>query len=199
MLNQIYRAFYQKATGVNLLFLALTFLLFIAWVKPWAEAELKMFSTGIGSLDLHYFYGPDEAYTKLKGFGVQGRLFYTMVELSADLVYPLVYALLLSGLIVFIYNRIPLRRATIRRLFLVPLLAMLADYAENTCIISMLIHYPYRQDGLAMVGAAFTGLKWLLFFASLLIVVYGTLALARAYVHVRYRAKNNQLKVPPGV
>lgn len=199
MLNQIYRAFYLKATGVNLFFLGITFLLYVTWVLPWAEAELKLFSRGTGLLDLLFIYTPDQVYTTLKDYGVQGRQFYIMVELTADVVYPLLYALLLSGLIIFIYNRIPLRRATIRRLFLLPLLAMLADFAENTCLVSMLMNYPYRQDGLAMAAAAFTSLKWLFFLASILITLYGTLALANAFFRFRFGPRKDRLKVPPGI
>lgn len=199
MLNQIYRAFYTRATGANLLYLALAFGLFAAWVLPWTEAELKTYSEGTGSLDLLFFYSPDEAYLRLKEFGMQGRLFYIMVELTADLFYPLIYALLLSGLIIYICRRVPFRRSTIRVLFLLPLLTMLFDYAENACIVSMLIQYPYRQEGMALMGSVFTSLKWAFLFSSALTILLSLAAAARTYLLSRLRAKSNQAKVPPVV
>jgi hypothetical protein len=196
MLSQIYREFYRGATGVNLLFLGLLFSLFVGLLLPWAETELKAFSNGTGPLDLLSFYTPDEAYTMLQAYGGQGRLFYTMVELSADVLYPLVSALLMSGLIIYVYSRVPYRRATIKTLFLFPLFTLLADYAENVCIVTMLINYPYRQDGLAIVSTIFTGLKWLLVLASLGIIVHGMVALAWAFFRSRFRTRSSDLKMP---
>lgn len=195
MLNQIFRVFYSRATGVNLLGLALVFGLFVAWVMPWADAELKAFSKGTGPLDLYFFYTPAEAYALLKDLGGQGRLFYTMVELTADLIYSLTYALLLSGLIIYLSKKALFRRATTRLLFLLPLLAMLSDYAENACIISLLMQYPYRQEGLVWAGTFFTSLKWLFLLTSAVTILFSSAAAARAYLHSR--PKVNQGRVPP--
>jgi hypothetical protein len=199
MLNQIFRIFYSRATGSNLWWLALFFGLFAGWVMPWAGAELMAFSKGTKPLDLRFFYSPDEAYTLLKDLGGQGRLFYTMVELTADILFPLTYTLLLCCLIVYLGKQVPFRRATTRTLLLLPLLTLLFDYAENACILSLLIHYPYRQEGVAWAGAFFTGMKWLFLFASAGIALFAALAAARARIFSPPNVNANQAKVPPVV
>lgn len=194
MLNQIYRVFCRGATVVNLLLLGLASALLTGGVLPWAVSKLQAFCGAVGPIELLFFYSPAEVYPLLKACGAQGRSFYTAVQLTAGLVCPLVYALLLSGLIVYFYRLLLVRPETIKVLFLIPVVALLTHYAENACLIMMLIHYPYRLEGMATAASLLMGLKWLLGIGSLWVVLWGGLALGGGGIRMRGRAGKGQVR-----
>ena len=82
----------RLARGRNILVLLVLFLFINLVVIP---AVYPTFQT----LDTLTSYTPSEAYTYLSSYGDQGRQHYLLVELTLDVVYPFISALLFSLLI----------------------------------------------------------------------------------------------------
>lgn len=191
-------ALLRRASGRNLLLLLLLYVQFVAVLVPWAGAELKGFSGGTGPLGLLFTYTPEEAYTMLKAYGAQGRFFYAALVVTVDVAYPLVYTLLLVGLLLFFYSRIPgLPDWFVKKLILVPVLVMLTDFAENICILTLLIDYPYPHYGLAAFASGLTSLKWILATVTLALVLLGAGCFATAALRTQFRKRVAKLSVRP--
>ena len=56
-------------------------------------------------IDSLYNYAPDQVFQMISAYGEQGRSFYILTTLTADLLYPLDYSLLLSLLIIATYRQ----------------------------------------------------------------------------------------------
>jgi hypothetical protein len=150
-------------------------------VFPLAASRIDAQSQGASPLDLRFGYSPDTAYALMRAYGAEGRRAYLWTELTADLLYPVAYALFLGICLAYVLERVRPASTLARRAPLIPFAALVADYAENVGIIVLLARYPERSDTVARVASAITGVKWV-FFASavaLLAVGLGTLVVVR--------------------
>lgn len=91
-------------------------------------------------------------------------------HLTVDVLYPLVYGLLLALLL--------LRAWPSRRLWLLAFAVVLADLAENALLAALYWGYPARL-GLTPFAAAATATKWALVGAAVLTVLAGAIRRAR--------------------
>ena len=127
----------------------------------------------VGIIDTMYAYTPDQVYAKLPIYGDQGRRFYALTELTIDLVYPILYNLLLILTMTLVFRQAFPGDSALHRLRFLPLAVWISDYAENTCIVILLLSYPQRLDALAWVSSFFSTTKWSLGVASLALIVIG--------------------------
>lgn len=129
-----------------------------------------------GALDAHLSYTPQQAYQALEAYEPAGRMQYARTILLLDIVFPVVYALLLSLLaargLVHAFPASP----RIQSLALLPFAAMLCDWLENGCILVLLARFPQRLDGLAAAAGGFTLLKWIVLGLSVLLAAGGLIA-----------------------
>ncbi len=117
-------------------------------------------------LDLQFSYTPEKAYQLLAQFSAEELKVYRVLELTGDVIYPLVYGFFLS-LLIFKLRKKPL-------LALIPLLAIVADLFENTGIVLMISSLPKQLNAVASITSIFSSLKWSLIVISiLLIVIFG--------------------------
>ncbi|WP_412541438.1 hypothetical protein R8Z50_02215 [Longispora sp. K20-0274] len=101
-------------------------------------------------------YTPQQAYDLLTAYGADGRRWHAVLNLTGDVLLPA--ALLLFGLVGFAALA---RRAGVGRWVLaLPVIYALADYAENAAIVTLLLNYPDRLDGVAEVTNILTLAKW---------------------------------------
>jgi len=114
--------------------------------------------TGEGLLDLgggdtpaeHLFgYSPDHAYNLLVAYGPNGRRSHVRFTLLCDVPFPMALYICGSLMIRHAWQRPDVRR----RLAIVPLAYLVADYAENAGILTMLVSYPKRRDAVARLTA----------------------------------------------
>lgn len=112
-------------------------------------------------------YSPRAAHTQLTFFGDEGREVYKTIELTADMIYPLVYGFAFALLIAFLWKRLVPQAGWVYWLPLLPLIGMLFDYAENMAIVSLINSFPAPALGMARLAGAFTLLKWLFAFAGI--------------------------------
>jgi hypothetical protein len=179
MLDRIWGALRRGATGRNILILLVLFLLFNMVLLPMAGARIESLSGGIGPLDLRFTYSPAEAYSALAAYGRAGRLFYLIIELTADLVYPIIYTLFFSLALTFLFQRGLPPAHPLQRAGLVPLAGLLFDLLENAGLALLLLVYPQELPAVAAVTAIFTLVKWLLALTTLLLMLAGIATLVR--------------------
>ncbi len=164
------------ATGRIILVLLGLFLLFTLVIFPLLTSQLSLLSNGVSLIDNEFSYTPEKAYQMITSYGPQGRPLYIAVTLTADLVYPLVYGLLLALAMVYFFRRAYAQNSVIQGAVYIPLAAMIADYLENICLVILLATFPNWLEGLAQAANVFTGLKWGLLLTSILLVLVGIIA-----------------------
>jgi hypothetical protein len=126
----------------------------------------------------------------LDALGEEGRKEYLTLQLPADAAYPLLFALSFSFLAVFL-----LKRGYGQKMLgvvWVPIGAGLFDYAENLCILIMLMNYPSTSPLLAMIASLCTVCKSIFTTITFLIVFWLTgVGIVRMY----QRKKNKKKKI----
>ena len=123
------------------------------------------------TLDTLSSYTPDKAFQLISSYGEQGRQYYAVIEVTLDLVYPLVTALMFSLIIFYTFKRAFPSHSWTLYLSLAPYIALVADYLENVCIVSMLLMYPRESALLAQISNFFTIVKFSFAPLQLLFVV----------------------------
>ncbi len=158
-------------------------------------------------LDLQFFYTPEQAYEIIGAYTPSMRQAAAVTRLTLDVVYPLVYGMLLSLLLVLTFRRAFgkdsdfARRVTARRrnlkeyktassqvhaprgfiydwVIFLPWGGVLFDYLENVGFAVMFLSYPKEYYFLAQVSAVFTALKWTLIGAGFVLALIGGVKLA---------------------
>ncbi|CAG0957103.1 hypothetical protein ANAEL_00407 [Anaerolineales bacterium] len=123
------------------------------------------------TLDTLYSYTPEKARELISSYGEQGRQSYLLTEVTLDLVYPFITALLFCLLILYTFKRAFPNNRRIWNLSLSSYLVMLADYLENACVVTMLLGYPREFTAIARISNFFTVTKFALSPLQLLFLV----------------------------
>ena len=137
-------------------------------------------AAGIGDdppLDLYLSYSPDQAYEYLGRLGAEGRIAYAKVELTTDLLFPVVYSMALIVALVMAARRILPPDSRLQYLRFLPLLIVMADWGENLCLAVVIDAFPDRFEVLATAASLFTSLKWT-FLISVIMTLVTLVALA---------------------
>ncbi len=123
------------------------------------------------TLDTLSSYTPKKAYELLSSYGQQGRQHYAIIEGTLDLVYPFITALLFSLIILYTFKRAFPGNDRALFLSLGPYAVLLADYLENTAVVSMLLSYPRQIPLVAKISNVLTITKFALTPLQLLFIV----------------------------
>jgi hypothetical protein len=190
MFDKLYQSFRNSAKTGNVLILFLACLLFTGIVLPWVNGELKSISNGITEADLPFSYSTEQIYTIFKSYGSQGREWNTLMQFTIYAVYPLVNAILISLLILKVYGRLALKESFIKVLFLLPAVALLADYIENMSLVLMLVNYPYKLEMVSRLANVCTQAKWILLLMSIALTIIGFMLLLIRYIHFKFIVKS---------
>jgi len=182
-MSKFYQRLVRFSTGRTLLTLFILSFLFNIVIMPGVQWRMDLRSGGVEPLDLGFYYTAQEALERVEAFG-ETRLFYAVVQLTADLLYPLVYGFFLSVLLVTLYRRGFSVTSRVQMVAFLPLLSMVFDYLENFSIVYLLLTYPAQsplvhpaQSQLAATYAGFfTMLKWFTLFLTLIAVLVGFIA-----------------------
>jgi hypothetical protein len=177
MLSRIRAFLNRQATGRNIFIYLVIFIFFNAVVLSWAGGRIEAISSGVGPIDLLFSYTPDQAYEMVEAYGEEGRSFYAAIELTADVIYPLVIFLLFGSLLAYFTSRAFPADSPVQKFVALPVLGLVTDYLENIGIVSALLTYPSRLDTLVQFANVFTMLKWLSAGLTILLIVVGLIAL----------------------
>jgi hypothetical protein len=164
---------YKVSSGWLALVGLLIFLLFTALVLPTQSARDDASTADVGTPDLSFYYSADELFRMAEAYGEAGRTEYIRVRFTFDLFWPLVYTFFLTTSISWVYGRAFPGENQVRRVNIIPLLAMLFDYLENITTSTVIWRYPHQTPLLASLAGVFTTIKWFLVGGSFVILLVG--------------------------
>lgn len=144
------------------------------------------------TLDMQSSYSPEKAYQLMESYGEEGRQYYVLLELTLDLVYPLLSALFFSTFTIYFFRRVFPLNSFWQKLPLLGPIVMVIDYLENTGIVIMLLNYPRRLDGVAQAANIFTVAKFALSELELILILVGLIGWVGKTIYIRFR-KDTQL------
>jgi hypothetical protein len=170
--------------------LVILILPFNVFIFPTRSAKLReLAGKNVPTVDSMFAYTPTQVYDVISDYGEQGRQHHAVTELTADLVYPILYSLLLGLLVTLIFRRAYASTSFMRNLWLLPFVAALTDYGENATVATLLLRYPQKLTGVAWAASLFTTAKWVLVGASFILMVVGLVALLVKRVTLEKGAK----------
>jgi len=175
MLAQLSRSLYSWARGWLILALIAGFVVFEAVTLPLLQSAP---GGGVAALDTQVFYRPEQAFSTVGSYGDAAR-FWIRMYLTWDLVNPILYTLILSLLISWLFQRAFKAGSRLRGLNVLPVGAGLFDVGENVCIVSLLAVYPAQPRAVAWLATVCTLGKVSLLGISALLVLLGIAGAAR--------------------
>lgn len=192
MINNLLHKLQASSTLKTLTVLFALMLIFIGVfiISPTSPGNrLTQYSNGAGMLDAEFHYTAEKAYQMLNAYGAQGREVYLWGIAPVDIAIPIIYSLFFAVLISFIFQRTFSPTNPIQYLSLLPFVMAIADYVENTGIVSMLLAYPVRLEVVATIAGYFTSIKQIIFPLILVAVLMGIVAWVWKRVSLTRRAK----------
>jgi hypothetical protein len=174
----------QKLTGLIDRFATIRVLVVLTLLSALFPAVLFP-AAGIGGdrpLDLYFSYSPGQVYDYLDRLGEKGRSAYARMELTTDLLFPVIYSLALTVALVMVTRRVLPAGNRLQYLRFFPLLIVIADWFENLGLAAVIHVYPGQRDTIITAASLFTSLKWVfLTMTVMMLLVAGTLVVAMRF------------------
>lgn len=142
-MSQIIELIDSRLNGRTVLLLFIVTNLAYLFMMVVTIPEVMSYSEGMSILDMMPG-GYDATYVRIlfDTLGPQGRGAYLFNQIPADMVYPLLFAITYSLLFAYFLKKTGKLNTPYLYFCILPLIAGLADYAENVGIITMLHQYP---------------------------------------------------------
>jgi len=174
MLKRLSQKFHSWTTGWRVLLLLIADALMMGYIMPLAGGLLAFAANAsVLPLDLMFFYSPDQAFAMIEKYGEAGRDLYMKIELTADIIYPIIYTLFYGLLLSWLFQRGFKPDSGLQKYNVMPVGAWFFDLLENIGIVSMLSMYPSQPAVIAWLTMLFGSLKWLCFLVTIGLVLYG--------------------------
>lgn len=179
MLNGISKKFHAWAKGWLVIVLMLLDMFFMGFVMPLIGGLMKS-GTGLEQpLDLMFFSSPEKTFAMIERYGEFGRPFYRNVELTVDIIYPIIYTLAFGLLISWLFQRGFKSDSNMQKLNVFPVGAWFFDLLENLGIVTMLSMWPSQPSVLAWLTTIITMIKWVFAGGSMVLIVVGLVMAAK--------------------
>lgn len=174
MLNTISEKFHSWATGWRVVILMIAEAFMAGFVMPAAAGIMALAANNsVLPLDMMFFYTPETAFQMIEKYGQEGRTIYTRIELTADLIYPIIYTLFFGLLISWLFQRGFKPGSSMQKWNVMPVGAWFFDLLENLGVVSMVSMHPAQPAVLAWL-TMFSGLvKWAFAIISIGLVLLG--------------------------
>ena len=174
MLHKISEKFQAWAIGWRVIILFLADALMMGYIMPLAAGIMAFAANNsVLPLDLMFFYTPVKAFEMIEKYGEAGRSIYFKIELTADIVYLIIYTLFYGLLISWLFQRAFKPESNMQKWNVMPVGAGFFDLLENVGIVSMLSMYPSKPAILAWLTMLFGSLKWAFALISIGLVLVG--------------------------
>lgn len=174
MLTKISVQLHRWAKGRLILTLLVAFVAFEAATLPALQGAP---GGSIESLDARFFYPPGEAFSTVGAYGDAGP-FWIRVYLTWDIVNPIMYTLIYSLIISWLFQRGLKPESMMQRMNVLPIGAGLFDLLENISIVTLLATYPARLTGVAWLSTVCTMSKVSIIGASTLLILFAVIKAA---------------------
>ena len=173
MLNNLSDRFYKWTKGWLVLIMLVLDGSFSGFLLPLIQGMMQDGQGGIQPLDLMLFATPEKVFSMIERYGEFGRPFYRNVELTIDIIYPVVYLFAFGLLISWLFQRGFAPQSKMMMLNVMPVGAWFFDLLENVNIVTMLSMYPAKPVALAWLLMALTTVKWAFAGASIVLMLVG--------------------------
>ena len=173
MLNNLSDRFYKWTKGWLVLVMLVLDGFFSGFLLPLIQGMMQDGQGGIQPLDLMLFATPEKVFSMIERYGEFGRPFYRNVELTIDIIYPVVYLFAFGLLISWLFQRGFAPQSKMMMLNVMPVGAWFFDLLENINIVTMLSMYPAKPVALAWLLMALTTVKWAFAGASIVLMLVG--------------------------
>jgi len=165
---------YSSGRVVLLLFIAtmLVYLIILFYTIPSVidqAPDMKLFDMSPGG------YSQTYAEELLLAIGPAGREAYLKRQLPIDFIYPGLFAVTYTLMLVWIFKKSFNAESKVFSLALIPAMAGLFDYLENLCIIVMITSFPALNPNLVKVSSMFSIIKSAFTIAFYILLLYGLL------------------------
>jgi len=162
------------------LVILLVLILSVMQVGPYSLAKLTEASDGVGMLDMKFGYSQNLVYRMMENLGAVGRQLYMRI-LCIDFLFVIVFMLLQAILISVL---LPAAKIGANRnaLILLPLFRGAFDILENALLLAILTGYPSRNATLIGAAGLMTILKWVVFIATIVVIVVLCVLALRRYI-----------------
>lgn len=176
MFEKISSKFHAWAKGWLVIVLVLLDMFFMGFIMPLIGGLMKS-GTGLEQpLDLMFFATPDKIFAMIERYA-GNRIFYRNIELTLDIIYPIIYTFAFGLLISWLFQRGFQPGHKIQKWNVVPVFAWFFDLLENIGIVTLLSVWPSQPVALAWLTMILTTVKWFFAFLSFGLIFLG---LARA-------------------
>lgn len=173
MLQTLSNRFYGWAKGWLVLVLLVLDIFFAGFLMPLIGGLMQDGTGQIQPLDLMMFQTPDKLFAMIERYGEYTRVFYRNVELTADILYPIIYLFAFCLLISWLFERGFAANSPMRKLNVIPVGAFISDLFENMTIVTLLTIYPSQPIALGWLLFVFTTLKWIFVLATISLMLAG--------------------------
>ena len=174
-MERIRKIIATKLTGKKVLLLFLLTNIVYAVMLTVTIPKTMTFSNGMKLLDMMPTgYDLEYINTLFETLGENGRQVYLTNQLPVDMIYPFLFGISYCLLIGFFLKKLNKLDSVFFYLCFLPLIAGIADYAENFGIISMLNNFPDLSPFTAKVTNVFSMIKSMtttVFFVALMITL----------------------------
>jgi len=151
------------------------FCLYVFWILPNSADVDRIIGTG-AALIVPFFkyllYTPGDFYGQLDAYGEAGRQAFVNYRLLQATLWLLTLGSFLALATSALLKSFVPPASAVRQLNLVALMPSLFDFLENKLQIVLVLLYPQRFDGLAVLAAGFTAIKWITLLAAFIILLY---------------------------
>jgi hypothetical protein len=173
VLKNISERFYQWNKGWLIFILFLLDGFFSGFLLPLVQGMMQDGKGGIQPLDLMLFASPEKIFGMIERYGEFNRPFYRTVELTVDIIYPIVYLFFFGLLISWLFQRGFASNSPMRKFNLAPLGAWFFDLLENIVIVVLLSIFPSQPTALAWALTLISAIKWFFAGTSMLLILIG--------------------------
>jgi hypothetical protein len=164
---------YRITNPVTVLVITLIFCLYVFYILPnSADVDRIVGESLLFPLFKFLVYAPTDFYGQLDAYGPEGRAEFVSYRIINATLW-----LLTLGAFLALSTSALLRYALARgssqlKLNLIAPLPSLFDFLENQLQNVLVMLYPDRYDGLAVLAATFTAIKWVTLLLAFLILLY---------------------------
>lgn len=175
-MSSLIRTLDRFATWKSFLILMALYVSFPAyWLKNAEVTINQLAGKTIGPVDLTMGFNPARTRAMIADYGPAARAYYTRVELTVDVAYPIVYALLFAVILTLLFRDRAYKPFS--WVALLPFVSQFFDYLENATIVGLLTSYPAQSYALAVLCEIFKLAKWLSIGLVVAMMLYGIVRL----------------------
>ena len=157
----------KREKQVMFLLFAVTLLFFVFILFLPKISEYTSEKTGISEApDTSFFYKSDDLYDLAERYGESGRQTYIFMRWTFDVLWPMVYTAFLTAWIWKLSHYLK-----IKKIYYVPVIAMMFDYLENIGTTIVFQIYPDKIEIIASITPWMSMLKWTLLGGSFIILI----------------------------